>query len=313
MRFILLTLLSPLLLLTGCATSELSSSGANANTPARAEAAQAQAPAAVSNSTSDSLNINAAPASNAAAQRRIIRDATLTVELDDPLAAARRVVALAEESGGFVTSNEATRAGDPDISQSSNLVTVNVIIRIPAERFNAALEQIHGLGGRIKAEKVTGQDVTEEYVDLEARIRAKQALETQFLEIMKSARTVEDALAVQRQLGDVRTEIEQLEGRRRYLENRITLSTINVTLAPPTPLLTTRPGGFLHDLARAFGSGLDAAATVFLVLIRVLLALLPFALLILLPLTLLWRYLKRRTARKDAAASLLADVTPHER
>ncbi len=74
--------------------------------------------------------------------------------------------------------------------------------------------------------------MTEEYIDLEARIRTQQALEAQFLEIMKGAKEVSDALQVQRELANVRTEIERVEGRRRFLESQTSLSTIKVTLEP---------------------------------------------------------------------------------
>ena len=87
------------------------------------------------------------------------------------------------------------------------------------------------------AVKISGQDVSEEYLDLEARLRTKKALEAQFLEIMKQARKVQDALDVQSQLADVRTEIERLEGRRRFLENQAALSTITTTLQMPQPII----------------------------------------------------------------------------
>lgn len=307
------------LLLTGCSTSEQRSANHTDTTTAQQPGGGGgggrlegitETYSSANSSPSTSPNTNAAQASNAAAQRRIIRDANLSLEMDDTAAAARRISSIAEGSGGFVTSNEARSIGDADDARSSKLVRVNIVIRVPAERFNQTLEQIRGLGERVVSEKVTGQDVTEEYLDIEARIRTKQALEAQFLEIMKTARTVEDALNVQRQLGDVRTEIEQLEGRRRFLENRTTLSTITITLEPPAPLLTTRPGGFLHELARAFGGGLDAAATILLWLIRIVLALIPLLVFIVLPLALLWRFLRRRAARRAAAASLLNEPTP---
>ena len=113
------------------------------------------------------------------------------------------------------------------------------------------------MGGRILHEKSSGQDVTEEYIDLEARIRTKKALEAQFLEIMKQARKISDAMEVQTQLAEVRTEIERLEGRRRFLENQSALSTINITLHTPTPVVAAATRGFVYDLKAAFGDGMD--------------------------------------------------------
>ncbi|PYS79964.1 MAG: hypothetical protein DMF66_00895, partial [Acidobacteria bacterium] len=144
-------------------------------------------------------------------------------------------------------------------------------------------------GSRVTAEKITGQDVTEEYIDLEARLRTQKALEAQLLDIMKGARAVSDAITVERELANVRTEIERLEGRRRFLENQTSLSTIKVTLQPPSPLVSTT--GFFRSVRSAFGDGIDIAAAITLFLIRVLLALIPLAVFIGLPFFFLVRYL----------------------
>ncbi len=170
-------------------------------------------------------------------------------------------------------------------------------MRVPAAEFDAVVSEIHAVGGRVKEEKITGQDVTEEYIDLEARLRTKKALEAQFIEIMKSARKVSDALEVQSEMAEVRTEIERLEGRRRFLENQSSLSTIKITLQPPAPLISANTSGFLHSLRQAFGEGLDVAAAITLGLIRVAIALIPVLLLILLPIALAVRLLRRRSRR----------------
>ncbi|HEV7844460.1 MAG TPA: DUF4349 domain-containing protein, partial [Pyrinomonadaceae bacterium] len=169
-------------------------------------------------------------------------------------------------------------------------------IHVPAAQFDAAINEIRGAGSRVAQDKVTTQDVTEEYIDLEARIRAKQALEAQFMEIMKQARTVQDALEVQRQLSDVRAEIERYEGRRRFLENQTSLSTINVTIQPPSQIVSST--GFFYSVKRAFGDGLDVAALITLGLVRVFIALLPILIFIVLPIYLVVRFLVRRAQRQ---------------
>ncbi len=120
---------------------------------------------------------------------------------------------------------------------------------------------------------------------------------------MKGAREVSDAMSVQRELANVRTEIEKIEGRKRFLENQTSLSTISVTIQPPSPLVSTT--GFFHSVAGAFGEGVDIAAAITLVLIRVVLALLPLAIFFGVPLYLLWRYLTRRARRRQEAARVL--------
>jgi hypothetical protein len=115
---------------------------------------------------------------------------------------------------------------------------------------------------------------------------------------MKRAAKVSDALEVHSQLAGVRTEIERIEGRRRFLENQAALSTINVTMQPPAPLISTNTSGFFYNLKYAFGDGLDIAADIILGLIRFGIALLPVLLLVVLPLVFIWRRLVRPRLRR---------------
>jgi hypothetical protein len=244
-------------------------------------------------------------AAHVADERKIIRNAELNLESGNPAEGQRKVAAIAEAHGGFVVTSDARQRDGED--QTKPELTINIIVRVPSDQFSATLDEIRGTANRVRQEKITGQDVTEEYFDLEARIKTKKALEAQFMEIMKQARSVADALQVQSQLADVRTEIERLEGRRRYLENQSSLSTITVTLASPALLVNTNSTGFLYQVKRAFGSGVDIAAGITLFLIQAFLALLPVAILIFLPLGLLVRYLVRRSRRLQLARSLVQD------
>ncbi len=174
-------------------------------------------------------------------------------------------------------------------------------MRVPAERFGAVLEALHSVGNKVVREKSTGQDVTEEYIDLEARIRTKQALEAQFLEIMKQARTVSDALEVQTQIAEVRGEIERLEGRRRFLENQSSLSTISLTLQSPSPVVATSGSTFGDHIRRAFGDSVDTASAIVIGFIRLLGVGIPVFLLILLPAFFVLRFIGRRVRARIAA------------
>jgi Flp pilus assembly protein TadB len=142
--------------------------------------------------------------------------------------------------------------------------------------------------------------VTEEFIDLEARIRTQKALEAQFLEIMKQARSVEDALEVQRQLAEVRGEIEKVEGRRKFLENQTNFSTITVTINTPT-VFAAASSGFGAQLWRAFSEGIDAALFVILGLIRVFLAFLPLLILFGIPIWLVVRHFRKKWRRAKLA------------
>lgn len=97
-------------------------------------------------------------------------------------------------------------------------------------RFNEALQALRDLAVDVKSESTSGQDVTEEYVDLEARLRNLEASETQLLDLMKQAGTVEEILKVQQQLVNTREQIEQIKGRMQYLQESSALAYISVSL-----------------------------------------------------------------------------------
>ena len=235
MRFNSLLLLTLVLLsLSGCGNdsqSDTTPQTAKRSTDSRAGLADTQTALKTEQSTlaQQSVSLNQADAANLASQaieRKIIRNANLTIEVPSPAESQRKISSIAESHQGFVVTSEATHRTTEDASKPA--ITVNLVVRVPAAQFNQTMEEIRAVSARIIQEKITGQDVTEEFMDLEARIKNQKALEAQFLEIMKRAGKVEEALNVQRELAEVRTEIEKLEGRRRFLQNQASLSTINV-------------------------------------------------------------------------------------
>src|SRR5215510_12462942 len=137
----------------------------------------------------------------------------MTIESDNPNEGQRKIGVIAEKHGGFVVISESKH--NEAASQNVASTEVNIVVRVPAQKFQATLDEISAVGGRILHQKTSGQDVTEEYIDLEARIRTKRALEAQFLEIMKQARKISDEMEVPTQIDNVPPEIERLEGRRR--------------------------------------------------------------------------------------------------
>jgi hypothetical protein len=232
---------------------------------------------------------SAAQASAQITERKIIRNAELTIEVSDPGVGLQMIATIAETNGGFVVTSESRENNSQNLP--SRIVTV--VARVPAAQFGQAIEAIRRIDGRITTEKISGNDVTEEYIDLEARIRTKRALELQILEIMRQARKISDALEVQSQLAEVRTEIENLEGRRRFLENKSALSTISVTLQTPAPLLAATITDFQQSVKIAFGDGLDTASEIVLGIIRFVIVMVPITLFILVPGWLLFKWLRR--------------------
>jgi hypothetical protein len=240
-----------------------------------------------------------------AMDRKIIRDADLTLEVGVPAEVQRKITSITETLGGFVVTSESKQRQVGDAKQE---LEVTLVVRVPSTQFGTALDQIRNAGSRVIQEKVTGNDVTEEFIDLEARIKTQKALESQFLEIMKQARKVEDALEVQRQIAEVRTEIEKLEGRKRFLGNRASLSTITVNLQSPAAI-AVNTSGFGRSIREAVIDSVDVASAIVLFVIRFVIVMVPVFLLIIVPGWLLTRALLRR-ARRVQLAQGSSDATP---
>ncbi len=251
---------------------------------------------------------NTAEENKQAIERKIIRNGKLTLETDKPTEGQSQLTSIAEGFGGFVVTSEYKQ--NDSRTASSEIVTVT--IRIPAAQFDEVITKIRAIGGRVMNENVTGQDVTEEFIDLEARIKTQKALEQQFLEIMKRANKVEDALQVQSEIANVRTEIERIEGRKRFLENQSALSTITVILQTPAPIVSSNPKGFWYSTKEAFGDGIDLASDFVLGLIRFVIAAIPVVLFIGLPLFFVGRYLWRQWRARREAEPVDSNPIPQE-
>jgi len=245
--------------------------------------------------------LNKAAATNEAADRRIIRNADITIEVASTTEAQQRVTSIAEFHGGFVVTSEAKQRQDADPSKRT--LDVKLVVRIPANQFGPALAEITRLASNLPEANVSGQDVTEDFIDLEARIKTQKALELQFLEIMKQAHTVEDALEVQSQIADVRADIERLEGRKRFLENRSSLSTITVNIRTPK-IIEVNPTGIRHTVREAVAESLEMASGMLTFFIRFVILMVPIFVFVLLPAGLVIRYLVRRAKRIRLAQAL---------
>jgi hypothetical protein len=181
---------------------------------------------------------------------RIVRTADITLQVKKGRfdAAWADAYLLADRFGGQVmSSSRGTPSPQPiplqqdSSTQSSGARQPNfgdITIRFPAERFVAATNALRGLG-LVQADNTTSQDVSQEYVDLQSRLRNLRAERDVFLALFDRASTIRDTLAVQAQLTNVEGQIEQITGRIKYLDARTTFSTVTVHLGEPGAIVTT--------------------------------------------------------------------------
>jgi hypothetical protein len=161
-------------------------------------------------------------------ERLVIKNADLAIVVADPKARMDEIADLAEELGGFVVSSNLYKSyyGPTSIEVPEATIT----IRVPAEKLDEALEAIKQDAVEVQTENISGQDVTNIYVDLQSQLKAKQAAEKKLLEIMEKAEKSEDVLAIYLQVQTVQTEIEVLKGQINYYEESAALSAVSVRL-----------------------------------------------------------------------------------
>jgi hypothetical protein len=162
--------------------------------------------------------------------RLVIRNANLTLVVTDPTASVEAISQLAESLGGFVVSSYLyeTAYGNGDLTTTQGTITV----RVPADQLDIALDTIKAGAIEVRSENISGEDVTQQYVDLQSRLRNLEAAEEQLQEIMGSATTTEDVMMVYNQLVQVRGEIESVKGQMQYFEQSARLSAVTIELIP---------------------------------------------------------------------------------
>lgn len=156
--------------------------------------------------------------------RKVIKTASLGSRARDVRETSTEAQRLASSYGGSVLNSR--------ISRGDGTVSARLVLLVPSPEFEAALDELRGLGEEVTTDSVKGQDVTEEFVDLQSRERNLLAAEESLLRLYDEAESVEDALSVQSELTELRGEIEQVQGRIEYLENRTASSRVSLNIEP---------------------------------------------------------------------------------
>jgi len=223
-------------------------------------------------------------------QRSIIYTGSITIRVDDVNQAAARATAIADGAGGFVGGDKRdTGAGSADAT---------MVLRIPAEKFSSVVEQLaHLPGGKEEQRGISTEDVTEQTVDLDARISVQQARVNSGRNLLAKAKTLSDLVMLEREVATRESDLASLQAKKRRLADLTALSTITVVLLTPTAKATPKKEA-QHGFLAGLKGGWKALTGSLTVLLAVLGALLPWLIAIGLPAWAIYsvsrRYVRRR-------------------
>jgi hypothetical protein len=247
------------------------------------------------------------PQASEAQDRMVIKDASLSIVVEDPGASLDAISSLAESLGGYVVSSNMYQT---QTDRGLEVPQANISIRVPVDTLDQALEEIKSGAGQVLSENVSGQDVTQEYTDLESRLRNLERAEEQLAEIMDQARNTEDVLSVYNRLVEIRGQIEVIKGQMQYYERSAAMSSISVYIqaneaVQPLKIGSWQPVGVAKKAIQAL---INTMKTIGNILIWIALYILPVALVLYFPARWIWKGLrtlndrrKERRAEKKAA------------
>lgn len=215
-------------------------------------------------------------------QQKLIKESFLSFETQDLDKTYTKIIGIIKQNDGFVQ--------DDNSNKSYNRISRRLTVRLPSAAFQKAIDSISAHVPFFDTKRISSRDVTEEFIDNEARLKAKQTLEKRYLELLSKAKTVKEILDIERELSKIREEIEAKQGRLKYLKNKVSLSTINIEFYK----LTAESGvtvSYGSKMWNAIKSGFNGVSIFFLGILNIW----PFIIMIILIIF----FIKRWTRKKQ--------------
>lgn len=176
--------------------------------------------------------------------RKIIKNGSITFKTDDLEETKQFIKSISVKYKAVLLSDNISSYGE----RRSN----TIVLKLLPTKFDSVISEISGKFGKIENLNISNEDVTAEFIDLEARMKVKKELETQFIELLKKAKTVTETLEIERELSKIREEIESVEGRFKYLKSQIAYSTLNIEFYENIPEYLSLKGEFSRSLANGW-------------------------------------------------------------
>ena len=169
--------------------------------------------------------------------RMIVKNANIRLMVEDTNVAIDRALQVVGDAGGYIVSSQVWYQD----YYGNSLKYASVTIGVPVVEFENVMRRLRGLAVDVLDESATGEDVTDQYVDLQSQLTNLEATRARIQEFLKDAKTVDEALRVNQELANIEAQIEQIKGRMNYLNDRSAFSTITVNFEPEFPILTPTP------------------------------------------------------------------------
>jgi hypothetical protein len=169
--------------------------------------------------------------------RKIIKNADVRLQVKDTNIAVNRATQIISDLGGYIISS---RIWYQDYF-GNNLMYASITIGIPVDEFEHALTRLRELSVKVLDETASGEDVTDQYVDLQSQLVNLEATRARIQEFLKDAKTVDEALRINQELANIESQIEQIKGRMNFISDRSAFSTITINFEPEFPILTATP------------------------------------------------------------------------
>jgi hypothetical protein len=215
---------------------------------------------------------------------KIIKTANIRIEVGEYTIAHDSILKYIELRKGYV-------AKENELKYTS-YITNDLVLRIPKENFELLLSDIVRQAKLVSSKNIEVLDVTEEFVDIETRLNNKREVEKRYIDILKQAKTVEDILRVEESIRVIREEIESKEGRLKFLNDRISYSTINLNITQSYADISIP--GFFEKALTSMENGWDGFLTFLLGILTVW----PVVILIILIIFIIIRYDRKRKSKK---------------
>lgn len=234
--------------------------------------------------------------------RMIVKNADLRLLVEDTNTAIDRTTQIVGDAGGYIVSS---RVWFQDYGEHS-LKYASVTLGVPVDEFEKVLSRLRGLAIEVRDETASGDDVTDQYVDLQSQLTNLEATRERVKSFLDDAKTVDEALRINQELASLESQIEQIKGRMNYLTDRSAFSTVTINFEPELPDLKPvpqpepaawNPGIVLKDAVKVLTVAYQGIAEfVIWLFVVVLPILLPPAFI----LWVLWKLVTKRTARVAA-------------